>query len=230
MNGDPAGKDKQTQAAEENDAGFNDPFFEDPETVIKQQAEKARAAKRATKAASKAAELDNNDEGKRALEAILDSHVADAPVEKHFDMKEIVRNEKIASKGTKIAGRSKKRAAEAKDRHAKATAAVLQDDFKPDTSDPRFAALFDSHDFAIDPTNPRFQPTKTMNVFLEERRNKRKASGDAADRGAADGAAGAGSSKSEAGAKDKKRKKDSDAGANQEDLSRLVDRIKAKAK
>jgi hypothetical protein len=40
--------------------------------------------------------------------------------------------------------------------------------------DPRFKALFDSHEYAIDPTNPRFKGTEGMKSLLEEGRKKRK--------------------------------------------------------
>ena len=41
-------------------------------------------------------------------------------------------------------------------------------------SDPRFARLWESHEYAIDPTNPRFKGTEGMKKLLEEGRRKRK--------------------------------------------------------
>ena len=46
-----------------------------------------------------------------------------------------------------------------------------------DVADPRFAAVFEKHEFAIDPTNPRFKGTEGMKKLLEEGRRKRKAGG-----------------------------------------------------
>jgi hypothetical protein len=50
----------------------------------------------------------------------------------------------------------------------------VQDGFQVDSQDPRFKALFESHEFAIDPTNPKFKSTKGMKSLLEEGRRKRK--------------------------------------------------------
>ena len=47
------------------------------------------------------------------------------------------------------------------------------DDFEIDVSDPRFAALYESHEYAIDPTNARFRGTKGMKALLEEGRRVR---------------------------------------------------------
>ncbi|CAG8434877.1 12895_t:CDS:2 [Ambispora gerdemannii] len=38
--------------------------------------------------------------------------------------------------------------------------------------DPRFAALHESHHFAIDPSNPRFKKTKAMDKLLQERQRR----------------------------------------------------------
>ncbi|KAJ2811979.1 pre-rRNA-processing protein esf1, partial [Coemansia sp. 'formosensis'] len=48
------------------------------------------------------------------------------------------------------------------------------DDFKLNTSDPRFGALFESHNFALDPNNPNFKKTKAMKELLNESRKRRK--------------------------------------------------------
>jgi hypothetical protein len=41
--------------------------------------------------------------------------------------------------------------------------------------DSRFKAVFESHEFAIDPSNPKFKATAAMKKLLEEGRKKRKA-------------------------------------------------------
>jgi hypothetical protein len=60
----------------------------------------------------------------------------------HFDMKDIIKEEKLSKKK-----RSKK--------NKKVVKGDTQDDFEVDTGDSRFAAILDSHHFAIDPTNPK---------------------------------------------------------------------------
>ncbi|CAB4487007.1 unnamed protein product [Rhizophagus irregularis] len=46
------------------------------------------------------------------------------------------------------------------------------DDFEINVNDSRFAALHESHHFAIDPSNPQFKKTKSMGKLLEERQRR----------------------------------------------------------
>jgi hypothetical protein len=83
---------------------------------------------------------------------------------RHFDMREIEKAEKEARRKGKNKGKKTKKTAEE----------GVKDDFKVQAEDPRFKALFDSHEYAIDPTNPRFKGTEGMKSLLEEGRKKRK--------------------------------------------------------
>jgi hypothetical protein len=78
-----------------------------------------------------------------------------------FDMKEIMKREKLAAKKGKLGKKAKKLLEET-------------DDFEIDTQDPRFAALHESHHFAIDPTNPQYKKTKAMGKLMEARQKKAK--------------------------------------------------------
>ncbi|GJP75467.1 hypothetical protein CLOP_g5911 [Closterium sp. NIES-67] len=49
-----------------------------------------------------------------------------------------------------------------------------------DVEDPRFAALFTSSQFAIDPTDPRFQRTSAQQQLIAERQRRRAPGGEAA--------------------------------------------------
>lgn len=46
-----------------------------------------------------------------------------------------------------------------------------QDDFTLDLEDDRFKSIVSSHHMAIDPTNPQFKHTKSMDRILAQRRN-----------------------------------------------------------
>ncbi|KAI8580198.1 hypothetical protein K450DRAFT_238631 [Umbelopsis ramanniana AG] len=81
-----------------------------------------------------------------------------------FDMKEVLKREKLASKKGKIGKKAKKLLEET-------------DDFEINTQDPRFAALQESHHFAIDPTNPHFKKTKAMTTLMQSRQKKLKNGG-----------------------------------------------------
>ncbi|KAK9471466.1 uncharacterized protein V1510DRAFT_420003 [Dipodascopsis tothii] len=87
---------------------------------------------------------------------MMDDH-ADGQLE-HFNMNEIIKAEK-----DKKSKKKRKRAA----------ADAVDDRFELDTADPRFSALYDQHEFAIDPTKPQFKKTKAMNKLLDERRRRR---------------------------------------------------------
>lgn len=77
-----------------------------------------------------------------------------------FDMRDVLKREKAEAKKGK---KNKKKAAALEG---------AQDDFEIDVNDPRFAALHESHHFAIDPTNPQFKNTKSMKKILAARRER----------------------------------------------------------
>lgn len=195
-----ANPDAEAQAQE--DMGFDDPFFtaEEPEKVSKSALHKEERRK---KREARDAEEKKNAGEKAQLELLMtDNQDGEASHLDHFDMNEILRVEKKKNKKSK---KSKKDAAEA--------AAGLQEDFKMDVDDDRFKAVFDNHEFAIDPSNPKFKATSGMKKLLEEGRKKRKHGGD--DDG-------------EEVRKDKKSKK-AKGGAARDDLSSLVTALKKKS-
>ncbi|CAA7258695.1 unnamed protein product [Cyclocybe aegerita] len=81
---------------------------------------------------------------------------------KHFSLKSVIKAEK-----QKKRGKGRKRGKADVDNEA-------QEDFVVDVKDERFKALFEDHQFAIDPTNPHFKKTKAMSALLDERQKRRK--------------------------------------------------------
>ncbi|THH34041.1 hypothetical protein EUX98_g147 [Antrodiella citrinella] len=77
----------------------------------------------------------------------------------HFNMKDIIKSEKL--KGKKRKQKKGKRAEQAENE--------TQDDFQINVEDDRFKIMHEDHTFAIDPSNPRFKKTKSMSALLEER-------------------------------------------------------------
>jgi hypothetical protein len=61
-----------------------------------------------------------------------------------------------------------------------------------DTSDGRFAGLFESHHFALDPTDPRYKEVKAADVIVKERDRRRRAKDVAPKRKKGDDAEGEG--------------------------------------
>jgi hypothetical protein len=143
------------------DLGFDDPFFAAPEND-RLSASKMRKEERLKKRAEREAEEAAN-VAKRAELELLMVDDKDTKV-RHFDMNEIEKAERRAKKKAKHRKRDKSRVEDDMDK----------DDFKVDTQDPRFAPrLFENHEFAIDPTNPKFKGTSGMMALLDEGRKRR---------------------------------------------------------
>ncbi|CAI6342119.1 unnamed protein product [Periconia digitata] len=208
----------------EDEDPWNDPFFaSDPEDVPR----KPSSSKKSKRPTDIAAEKERADKERANLELLMlddddtNAHGPssfNAPKMQHFDMNEIVKAEKNSSK--------KKRNKFAAKKAEKAAATQVQDSFEMNTQDPRFAKLFESHEFAIDPTNPRFKATKGMKALLEEGRKKRKHGGGAIDEGEGEG---------EGMSTGKRKKKKGSAGvavdddADGDSLKKLTERVKAKS-
>ena len=168
--GDHSGSEQEETAAPADDKAaadeedpFNDPFFNDPTTAAATE-KSARKADKAKKRAERDA-ADAEAASRRAeLELLMADDEANGEGVRHFDMREIEKAEKEARRKGKNKGKKSKKTAEAD----------VKDDFKVQAEDPRFKALFDSHEYAIDPTNPRFKGTEGMKSLLEEGRKKRK--------------------------------------------------------
>ncbi|KAF8317357.1 hypothetical protein DL93DRAFT_2110555 [Clavulina sp. PMI_390] len=92
----------------------------------------------------------------------------------HFDMKEVIRAEKAASKkGKKNRFDKKKRPLN----DSMDNDGVLREDgagFAINVADSRFAALHDEPAFAIDPSHPQYKSTKSMSALIQERSRRQK--------------------------------------------------------
>ncbi|PHH66091.1 hypothetical protein CDD81_616 [Ophiocordyceps australis] len=162
--------DGTTKAAAGDDLGFEDPFFTTEEPAAASKTSIRKEDRRKKREAREAADATAAEEKARLSKIMADKEEADHL--DHFDMSEIVRAEKKKSKKAK--GKAKQDAA---------NQGGLQEDFEMDVADDRFKAVFDSHEFAIDPSNPKFKATGGMKKLLEEGRKKRKAGGDADEGG-----------------------------------------------
>ncbi|KAL8709968.1 MAG: hypothetical protein Q9220_005419 [cf. Caloplaca sp. 1 TL-2023] len=164
----------------EQDLGFSDPFFSaDPSTTTTtttnssrketKRLKKARLAAEEAVASAKRAELElltlSDNETAAAIIPGNNTTTNNNPV-RHFNINDILKAEKTLSKK-----HSKKR--KRTEREKDALAAKERDNFQMDTKDPRFGAVFQSAEFAIDPTHPRFLGTGAMKEMLEEGRRKR---------------------------------------------------------
>jgi hypothetical protein len=150
---------------------FADPFFDDPAAVQK----KAREDRKAEKA-SRRRETEDKSKASSAKQAELELLMMDEDANtkgvQHFSMKEIERAEKDSKKNKK--NKKTKKKTKYGVEQEEATKLAAEDDFRIEVQDPRFAPLFQSHEFAIDPTNPKFRDTKGMKQMMEEGRRRRK--------------------------------------------------------
>ncbi|KAJ2994222.1 hypothetical protein NUW58_g1617 [Xylaria curta] len=190
-------------AEPEEDLGFDDPFFmtDEPAKVSKSSERKEERRRRREEKEATAAE---NAAQKAQLEKIM-ADDADNQAEHldHFNMEEIAKAEKKKSKKGKKKGK-----------HQTEDHGGLQEGFEMDVNDDRFKAVFESHEFAIDPSNPKYKSTPGMKKLLEEGRKKRKNKSDDYD------------APLEVSGKAKKQK----IKAANDDLSSLVESIRKKAR
>ncbi|KIY04218.1 uncharacterized protein Z520_00911 [Fonsecaea multimorphosa CBS 102226] len=219
------GDDEQgVQAREEEgeDLGFEDPFFTEPSAASEKAAsKKLRKEERLKKQKEREAEEEADRKQRAELELLMadddadvDAHGPDGTKKKrirHFDMREIQKAEKEERKKNKKK-KVKAKKGDVQDENA-------QDEFKVDTADPRFSRLFESHEYAIDPTNPKFKGTKAMRALLEEGR-RRKHRGDNERSGRGGDADHDARSKLSTGTDGEKKK------AGDGDVKRLVEKIK----
>ena len=187
------------------DLGFDDPFFAEPEND-----KVTRSKMRKEERMKKKAEQEVEERANASMRAELELLMADDedPEVRHFDMNEIEKAEK----------RAKKRGKEGKRNKSQTGEKAFQDEFKMDIQDPRFARLYEHHEFAIDPTHPRFKGTAGMKALLDERRKRRANEESMNDRKLERG--------KDNGEKDNGEKRDERANPSNQVLKTLVDKVK----
>lgn len=86
---------------------------------------------------------------------------------KHFNFKKIIDSESMS--------KSKKKRKFKRDKKQNVTGGVegKADDFQVDVEDPRFSALFTSHKYNIDPSEPNFKKTKAMETIIQAKQKRR---------------------------------------------------------
>ncbi|KAF3917986.1 hypothetical protein ABW21_db0201375 [Orbilia brochopaga] len=154
-------EEKEAEEAPAEDLGFDDPFFENPEKA-NTDSKKARKQKKREEKERIAAEQASKRE---QLEVIMANDNEDSSLQ-HFNMNDIRKREKLA----KLKGKAAKRMAK---KRGIQEAEGLQEDYKMDVKDPRFSAIYEKKEFAIDPTNPKYKKTQAMEEVMKERRKRR---------------------------------------------------------
>ncbi|KAF2754496.1 hypothetical protein EJ05DRAFT_468941 [Pseudovirgaria hyperparasitica] len=205
------------------DLGFNDPFFTNPlQTTTKPKPRKPtpKPTPSTSQTTTTPAELS----------LLLTPDDPSTQPLNHFNMTAIERAEKRAARKShktphnKHNKHKKSHQDENEHEHEHETNSALQPGFKMDVADARFAPLFESHEFAIDPTNPRFRSTAGMKAVLEEGRRRRKEGG-RDKRDGEDEGVGMGKRKRDGG-----KQEGEGNGKADEDIGKLVERVKKRSK
>jgi len=139
---------------ENSEEGFNDPFFGN--ASVPDKSEKSKSKKKRKKSLKEGEEKLSESELKQKSELEL-LMLDESDDKKHFNLKNILEQEK--SKKSKKNKKKKK--------------VTEEDTFNIDVEDPRFGALYSSHHYALDPSEPNFKKTKATEAIIKETQKRR---------------------------------------------------------
>ncbi|XP_053782136.1 ESF1 homolog isoform X2 [Desmodus rotundus] len=155
-------KKKQKALAEEasedelpSDVDLNDPYFAEEvnKIGIKEKKKSMKSAKDST-SPEEEAEIE-----KQKAEMALLMMDEEEESKKHFNYNKIVEHQNLSKKKKKQLMKKKE---------------LLEDDFEVNVKDSRFQAMYTSHLFNLDPSDPNFKKTKAMEKILEEKARQRE--------------------------------------------------------
>ncbi|KAG8224265.1 hypothetical protein J437_LFUL001645 [Ladona fulva] len=165
-----------------SDVDLNDPYFKEELEKGDKNAKKKKGSRKKTKGDSS----DNEEQRKARVKtysnfafssrlgmfsfSLLVDHIAaelelllmDNDSKNHFNLTEIMKQEKDA-------GKKKRRKGKSQDKEV-----PPDDNFQIDVKDPRFEAIYTSHHFNIDPADPHFRKTKAMDALVTEKLYRRE--------------------------------------------------------
>jgi hypothetical protein len=147
------------------DLGFEDPFFTAPEhdraetDAARKEAKRRKREERAAADASSATQ-------RAELELLMIDEDRPGGTVQHSDMNAIARATKVLKRKT---GKKDSKKIEA------ARQLLEGDNFRMDVADPRFTAVYERAEFAVNPAHPKFKATEGMKSLLEEGRKRKRA-------------------------------------------------------
>ncbi|KAM4842399.1 ESF1 homolog isoform 1-T2 [Thomomys bottae] len=153
-------KKKQKALAEEasedelpSDVDLSDPYFAE-------EVKKIGMKKKSTKASKDGPSPEEETEiEKQKAEMALLVMDEEEDGKKHFNYSKIVEHQNLSKKKRKQLMKRKE---------------LIEDDFEVNVSDARFQAMYTSHLFNVDPSDPNFKKTKAMEKILEEKARQRE--------------------------------------------------------
>ena len=158
----------------EDDLGFDDPFFtqgpietkEKSKSQVDKERKEERKRRREHRETEEAKKAKEGEELRKLLYPDHDenrSPAASAP-----------NNETSAETGTLSKEKTKKKFKKLTRRQRAEAEAKEGDNFEMNVKDPRFEAVFERSEFALDPSHPGFKGTEGMKSLLEEGRKRRR--------------------------------------------------------
>ncbi|XP_056423857.1 ESF1 homolog [Hyla sarda] len=139
-----------------SDVDLNDPFF--AEEMKKPSLDKKSAGgKKKEDQESSADDEEESEKQKAEMALLMMDDVEDD--RKHFNYDKIVEHQNLS--------RTKKKKLKKSDK-------LVQDDFEINVEDSRFQAMYTSHLYNVDPSDPSFKKTKAMDKVLEEKARRRE--------------------------------------------------------
>lgn len=150
---------------------LNDPYFAEEfanEEFAPAKSKKSKPKKNHARNGGKNEETDDDEEQQKDLELLLD----DDDHRAHFSLKKIQERENESKT-------SKKRRKKIKQNKSSEDKKSMEDDFQINTTDNRFAAIYSSHLFNIDPTDSHYRKTKAMETLIHEKLKRKQSNGDA---------------------------------------------------
>lgn len=149
------------------DVDMNDPFFKE-ELDGRSGSNKKKHKKIRAQDSGGDGEQEEKSKGELDL-LLLDENEGDG--KKHFNFKKIVDSEvESKSKRKRKQFKRKKKGEEA----SQSGSQDNTDEFQVDVGDSRFSALFSSHHYNIDPSEPNFKRTKGMETIIQAKQKQRR--------------------------------------------------------
>ncbi|XP_073698879.1 ESF1 homolog [Garra rufa] len=140
-----------------DDVDLNDPFFKEElgTTANSKNKKKKNRNKDEEKTPEEQAELERQ---RAEMELLMDDDEDDK--HKHFNYDKIVEQQNLSKKKKK--------------KLLKSNTPLEEDNFQVDVHDPRFQAMFTSHLYNLDPSDPAYKKTKATQSILEEKLKRRE--------------------------------------------------------
>ncbi|XP_063427984.1 ESF1 homolog [Mytilus trossulus] len=147
----------------------SDPFFQHSDDEDNPKLKKKTKGKKKIKGKETPEEKELKEKQKAELSLLMMDEDNDEDDKKHFSLKKLVQNDSKKKKKKLQKGKLESKKED-------------EDEFKIDTKDPRFEALYTSHMYNVDPSAPEYKKTKGMKDIIDAKQifrktdNKRKSS------------------------------------------------------